>query len=256
MPRSVQLNGLSGSHDESVTTTTTTTTASSEYGDDQEKRRSEIRKSDYTTASVPLMYDDSVPDLPSQQILLEEENPDNKRSPNQEHFAAVSKYCTIPSRPVPQNQNQTRNSGRLSLPSTTGRSSMATSGSQTYSANLSTTLSPSTEATSFLNIESSDEQVEDRGDEPWQPLKMRGPDYDRALSSPSILPEVVPSNMMHRVHRDSGRTKSPIKTSTSIMKNPGSETATSWDEGDGERSMRRRISRLRFWRKKMDEDER
>jgi 3',5'-cyclic-nucleotide phosphodiesterase len=254
VPRSLQLNGVSGSYSESMTTSTTTTTASSEHGGDDEKRRSELRKSDYTTASVPLMYDDSVPDLPNQQVLPEKESPNVERSPKRDHIAAVSKYCPIPSRP--QTQSQARNSGRLSLPSTTGRSSMATSGSQTHSTNLSTTLSPSTEATSFLNIESSDEQVEDRERDPWHPPKTRGPDYDRAMSSPSILPEVVPPNMMRRIPRDGGRTKSPIKTSTSITKNQARETSNSWEEGDGDKSMRRRISRLRFWRKKTDEDER
>ena len=255
VPRSLQLNGVPESHDESTTTTTTTTTttASSEHGDYEEKSMSDLRKSTYTNASVPLIYDDLVPDLPNQQVLLEEQSTNTERSPNREHVAAVSKYCPLPSRTFSQTQNQTRNSGRLSLPSTTGRNSMATSGSQTYSTNLSTTLSPSTEATSFLNVESSDEQAEDRANDSWQ---KRGPDYERALSSPSVLPEVVPSHVMSRGHRGGGRTKSSIKMSTSMVKNPGQETTTSLEEGDGEKSMRRRISRLRFWKKKSDEDER
>jgi hypothetical protein len=138
---------------------------------------------------------------------------------------------------------------------------MATSGGQTYSTNLSTTLSPSTEGTSFLSVESSEEQVEERGNGQWDPTPRHVPEYDRAKSGPSLLPEVVPANMMGRaapVTTSGGddRRKSPVKTSTSVVREPGQETVSSWEEGDGDRSMRRRMSRFRFWRKKTDEDER
>jgi 3',5'-cyclic-nucleotide phosphodiesterase len=261
VPRSLQMNGMSDHHDESTTTTTTTTTASSEQGGDEDRRKSELRKSDYTTASVPLIYDDSVPDLPNQQKVPEVEYSNTERPQNQHQSVSVSKYCAVPARPFSQAQHQARNSGRMSVPSTTDSNSMATSGGQTYSTNLSTTLSPSTEGTSFLSVESSEEQVEDRGNGQWDPMPRHGPEYDRAKSSPSLLPEVVPSIMMGRaapVATSGGddRRKSPVKTSTSMVREPGQETVSSWDEGDGDRSIRRRMSRFRFWRKKTDEDER
>jgi 3',5'-cyclic-nucleotide phosphodiesterase len=257
VPRSLQLNGMSNSHNESTTTTAT----SSEHGGDEDGRRSELRRSDYRTASVPLIFDDSVSDLPNQQISQNLDNSSVDISSDKEHFVPVSRYCPPPNpnRPFSQAPNQARSSGRISVPSTTDRNSMATSGGQTYSTNLSTTLSPSTEATSFLSVESSDEQVEEYGNAPWEPTTGREPIWDRTKSSPSVLPEVVPPSLVGRtppaVSNHSVRTKSPIKTSTSMMKEPGQEMVSSWDEGDGEKSMRRRISRFRFWRKKVDEDE-
>ncbi len=247
VPRSLQINGVSEPHDES----TTTTTASSEHGGDEDGRKSELRKSNYTSASVPLVYDDSLPDLPTQPEFPEQEGSNIERSTNQEYNVPVSKHYPVPNRPFSQAHNQAGNSGCMSAPSTTDGNSMATSGDQTYSTNPSTTLSPPTEMTSFPTVESSDEQVEDRGNGSWHPIETRGPDYDSAKSSPSTSPEVVPPNMMDHgppsVHNGGSRTKSPVKTS---------ETVRTWEEGDGERSMRRRISRLRFWKKRMDEDER
>jgi 3',5'-cyclic-nucleotide phosphodiesterase len=254
VPHSLQVNGLFEPQDES----TTTTTASSVHEGDYE-RTNELRKSNYTTASVPLIYDDSISDLRDQQRIREEGSKNMERTPNPEPPVPVSKYCLVPSRPYSQIQSQTRNSGRMSVPTSTDRNSMATSGAFTHSTNLSTTLSPSTEATSFLSVESSEDLVEDRGNGPFSLKKPRDSNRDRAKSSPSMLPEVVPSDMMGRVPPPMGsgssRTKSPIKTSTAVVREARQQEVSTWDEGDGDKSMRRRISRLRFWRKKTDEDE-
>lgn len=258
VPRSLQVNGVSEPHGESNTTTTNTSTASSEHGGDRERRVSELRKSNYTSASVPLVYDDLVPDLPSQQLFPDQGGSITERSPNQGPQVPLSKYCAVPTRTSSQGQNQGRNSGRMSVPSTTDGNSMVTSGGQTYSTYLSTTLLPSTEATSFLSAESSDEQLKDRRNGRKNPTTRRKTDRDRAKSSPSLLPEVAPSNTSTgaspAVHSGGGGTKNPTKTSTAMVQEPGQATWSAWEEGDGERSMRKRMSRFKFWRRKTDED--
>ena len=253
VPRSLQMNGISGPHDGS----TTTITASSEHGDDEGEKESELRKGTFTGASVPLVFEESAPNLPNRQASQQKESTKTPKFPNQDEIVPVSRYCAVHRRSIPQVTHQVRTTGHMSVPSTTDSNSMTTSGDQTYSTNPSTTFSPSTEATSFLCTESGDEQVEDHGSDSWNLLTRRDQDHHRAQSSPSILPEVVPPNMMGRVPPavSSGRdrTKSPAKTST--VKEPAQETVSTWEE-DGDRSMRRRrISRFRFWRKRTEEDE-
>lgn len=250
VPRSLQMNGISGPQDGSTTTTTT----SSERGDDEEKKGSELRKSTFTSASVPLIFDDPAPDLPNQAASLKKESTKPPKFSTQDQIVPVSRYCAVHDRTIPQVPHQGRSSGHMSAPSTTDSNSMATSGAQTYSTNPSTILSPSTEATSFLCIESGDEQVEDHGSESWNLLRRRDQDHDRTQSSPAILPEAVPRRVQPAMSSSHGRTKSPTKTSTATVKEPAQETISTWEE-DGDRSMRRRISRFRFWRKKTEEDE-
>jgi 3',5'-cyclic-nucleotide phosphodiesterase len=278
VPYSQQLNGVSQLHDPSPPTTA----ASSERGGDKERRKSDLRKSNYTSVSVPLVYDDFVPALHDS---LEHDGSKNARSSTLGQVVSAPKYCVVHNRPSSQSRNQARNSGRLSAPSTTttDRSSMATSGGQTYSTFQSSILSPATEATSFLSIESGDEQIDDNGkDDPWNLMttsRSNTPHYhDRAKSSPSSLPEVVvpPNIMAPRVpppppvnngDGGRGRTKSPIKTvATAVVQESGSggggggggggqEMVSSWED-DSEKSMKRRISRFRFWgRKKADEED-
>ena len=255
VPSSLQVNGVSDPRDESRTTTT----ASSERGGDEERKKVELVRSDYTATRVPLVYDDSVPALPDEQVLPEQKSPSMKKSLNHAQIVPVSKYSPVLNRPFSQPQNQRRNSGRMSVPFTSDHNSMLASGGQTYSTTLSTTLSPSVEPTSFLSIESSDEQIEDHGNGSWNSKTKRCSDRGRTKSSPSTLPEVVPSTMVGRgpptVSRNGGRTKSPIKTSMAMVKEPGQETVRTWEENYGDRSMKRRISRFKFWRKKTDEDE-
>jgi 3',5'-cyclic-nucleotide phosphodiesterase len=260
VPYSMQMNGVSQPHGSD----TTAIAASSERGGDTERRTSELRKSNYTSVSVPLVYDDFVPNIQDRQISLGQDSPNTGRSSAHEPTVSAPRYCVVHNRPSSQIRNQTRNSGRLSVPSTTttDRSSMATSGGQTYSTMQSSILSPATEATSFLSIESGDEQIEDCGDnDPWNLMTSRIAHHDRAKSSPSSLPEVVAPNMMPRVppavpsDGGRGRTKSPIKTATAVVQEPAQEMVSTWED-DGEKSMKRRISRFRFWgRKKAEEDE-
>lgn len=255
VPRSLQLNGVSGANDES----TTTTAGSSEHGGSEERSNSERRRSVFTTASIPLVYEDSVPDLPNRPTLPEPESSTSGRPQNQEQIVPLSKNRPVSSCPFPQVLSQARDSGRLSVPSATDGSSMDTSGGRTYSTNPSAALSPSTESTSFLSVESSDEQVDDRGNGHRFRTTEKGSDYERTKSVPSILKEVVPSNMMGRipsvVSSGDGRKKGPAKTSAAAVKDIGKEALSTWEDGDGDRSIRRRISRLRFWRKKTDEEE-
>jgi 3',5'-cyclic-nucleotide phosphodiesterase len=248
VPCSLQINGASETQDES----TTTTTASTEQGDNDKERKGELGESEYTAASVPLMCDESVLHLPDQREVAEEENANGKRR------MPISKFYPAPIRHSSQVHNQNRNSGRTSVPSSADRNSMATSGDRTYSTNLSTTLSPSTEATSFLSVESSDDQVDDYGNGPSDPTTSQDSNLDRTESHSSVLPGVVPSPSIDRiplaVSNGESRTKSPMKSPTAVVNERGQETVSAWEEGDGERTMRRRISRLRFWRKKMEED--
>jgi 3',5'-cyclic-nucleotide phosphodiesterase len=279
VPHSQQMNGVSQLHDASPTTTA----PSSERGGDKERRKSDLRKSNYTSVSVPLMYDDFVPNIQERQVSLEQDRSTTEKPWAREQVVSAPKYCVVHNRPSSQTRNQARNSGRLSAPSTTttDRSSMATSGGQTYSTFQSSILSPATEATSFLSIESGDEQLDDNGkddDDPWRLMatsRSNAPHHhDRAKSSPCSLPEVVVTkNIMPRVspplppavnNGDSGgggrgRTKSPIKTvATAVVQEPGGggqEMVSSWED-DSEKSMKRRISRFRFWgRKKADEED-
>lgn len=276
VPHSQQMNGVSQLHDSSPPITA----ASSERGGDKERRKSELRKSNYTSVSVPLVYDDFVPALQDRQVSQEQDGSNNPRSSIREQVVSAPKYYVVHNRPSSQTRNQARNSGRLSAPSTTttDRSSMATSGGQTYSTFQSSILSPATEATSFLSIESGDEQLDDNGkDNPWSLMTTSRSNnahhHDRAKSSPSSLPEAVvtPNLMAPRVpppppamnNGDGGngggrgRTKSPIKTATAVVQEPGGgqEMVSSWED-DGEKSMKRRISRFRFWgRKKADEED-
>lgn len=256
VPRSLQINGPSEAHDQSITSTRT----SSDQGVDEERRKSEHRKSDYTPSSLSLLYDDSVPDLPSQQAIPEEEVTKTESFPSPEHNTSVSKHCSFPHRPFSHPPNQSRTLGPMSIRSSTERNSVATSGGQTYSTNYSTALSPSTEATSFLTLESSEEHIDDREHEHENLTCPEDPYYYREKTRPSSLPEVVPySTTGHApppMMRGGDKTKSSMKTSTAMVKEPGQETLSSWDEGDGDKSIRRRISRLRFWKKRSDEDDR
>ena len=250
LPRSFQVNGTSEAHDES----TTETADSSDHGGSETRRKSELRKSDYTTASVPLIYDDYIPDQPTTRRSFEHPGP----TANSYH---------VPSRRSSRPFTNVRHSNRMSVPSSSTRNSMAASIGQAQSTNFTTSTAP----TSFLSNDSVEDLTEPRNAS-WYPASKRGePVRTRAKSTPSPMPQDGMGNPLEMVDprqypepplppsaspdRDRRR-KSTVKTTTTPMRGPGEDIVSSWDEGEGERSMRRRISRLRFWKRKSEDEER
>lgn len=253
---SLQVNGDSEPHDQS----TTSTTSSSENGGDMERRKSEISKSDDTMGSVPSMDDESVPDLPNRQLSAKQERLSMDKSSIPEQFVSISRYSPVSNRPLVQGQHQIYDSSRIAVSSTTDSKGMATSQGQIYYTNLPKTLAPSAEAGSSISGKSNDEKFEDRENGHCHTRVRVELDRDRSKSSPKFLPEAVPSNMLSHdtstVSDGGADTKSLVKTSTSVVQEPGQETASTSEDGDGDKSIRRRMSRFRFWRKKTDDEQR
>lgn len=253
---SLQVNGDSEPYDQS----TTSTTSSSEHGGDIERRKSEISKSDYTIGSVPSMDDDSVPNLPNQPQSAKQERLSMDKSSIPEQFVSISRHSPVSNRPIVQVQHQTYDSSQIAVSSTANSKGITTSQGQIYYANLPTTLSPSAEAGSSVSAKSNDEQFEDRENGLWHTRVRVEQQRDRSKDSPKFLPGAVTSNMLGHdtatVSDGGADPKNSVKTSTSVVQEPGQETASASEDGDGDKSIRRRMSRFRFWRKKTDDDDR
>jgi hypothetical protein len=260
LPRSLQVNGVYSVHDQNGTVTM----VSSESAHDGERAKSEGRSTrGYATTSLPMIFSDSVSRLTTSQDLPRED------FSGKEVVSQVTPLASLPGayqaqrRTQPQGQAHNRNGGRVAPPWTSDWTSMTGSGSEAYSNHYSATLVPPTEARSFLSGESSDEHLSEHiSRDRWNTRSSRrDADHGRAKSTPITLSPLAPPNMAGHLSPNVGagrrgtRKKSPaLKSDPRVRLQQGrSGSVSTWGDGaDGDRSLRRRISRLRFWRRKPD----
>lgn len=198
LPRSLEVNGVGTVHDQ-----ITTMSPSERFGHD-EGSDGELRNSDYPTASLPLIYDDSGTELAAQRLIPAEDSMDKEVVPQLDHLVSLPGAYQAQRSAFSHGQTHPRNAGRMSAPWTPDWNSMASSGGETYSTHFSATVAPSNEARSFLSVESSDDQAEERRAAEWDFKTRRDPHRQRAKSNPNILSQFVPSTMMGHVPPGAG----------------------------------------------------
>ena len=191
---------------------------------------------------------------------------------------------TLPGRSPRHHQTETQSptlsSAHTSYPSTIDQSSLLSSGGQTYLTNVTSGQSVMpTEPTSFLTRSSREElqaEVEASNDGPWFGVpKQRGPVGDQAKIRSDILPSPIGvaadstppgsplisnrsalASSSARPAEENGegsRTKHLVYASTFPLSNGDEQdTSSHGDDGsgrDGEANTKKRMGRLKFWRK-------